>query len=51
MDQSTRRMVSMVRGLLDVAKSQFEETELEREDVLVSDVIRLSMASRSSMSS
>jgi signal transduction histidine kinase len=43
MDQSTRRMTSMVRGLLDVAKLQFEELALEGEDLLVSDVIRRSM--------
>ena len=44
MDHSARRMVAMVRGLLDVSKLQGEETELEREDVRVSDVIRESMA-------
>jgi signal transduction histidine kinase len=43
MDHSTRRMVSMVRGLLDVAKLESDKIELEREDVLVSDVIRQSM--------
>jgi signal transduction histidine kinase len=43
MDHSARRMVSMVRGLLDVAKLQSTEVELEREDVLVSEVIRQSM--------
>jgi signal transduction histidine kinase len=43
MDQSTRRMTSMVRGLLDLAKLQFEELALEGEDLLVSDVIRRSM--------
>lgn len=42
-DQSTRRMVSMVRGLLDAAKLQSQEIKLELEDVLLSDVIRLSM--------
>lgn len=43
MDHSARRMVSMVRGLLDVAKLQSEEVKLECEDVLVSEVIRHSM--------
>ncbi|MFN2541143.1 MAG: sensor histidine kinase [Chthoniobacterales bacterium] len=43
MDQSTRRMVSMVRGLLDVSKLGSEKIELEREGVLVSEVIRQSM--------
>lgn len=43
MDQSARRMVSMVRGLLDVAKLQNDQVELEREDVLVSEVLRQSM--------
>jgi signal transduction histidine kinase len=43
MDQSTKRMVSMVRGLLDISKLQADKIELELEDVLVSDVIRQSM--------
>lgn len=43
MDHSARRMVSMVRGLLDVAKLQSDEVELEREEMLVSDVLRQSM--------
>ncbi len=43
MDHSTRRMVSMVRGLLDAAKLQAETVELENDDVLVSDVIQLSL--------
>jgi signal transduction histidine kinase len=43
MDQSTRRMVSMVRGLLDVSKLESEKIELERQELLVSDVIRQSM--------
>jgi signal transduction histidine kinase len=43
MDQSARRMVSMVRGLLDVAKLEAEQIELERDDVLVSEVIRQSI--------
>jgi signal transduction histidine kinase len=47
MDQSARRMVSMVRGLLDVAKLEAEQIELERDDVLVSEVIRQSIEPRS----
>ncbi|MEY2558325.1 MAG: hypothetical protein QOE34_1750 [Verrucomicrobiota bacterium] len=43
MDQSTDRMVSMVRGLLDISKLHAEKIELELEDVLVSEVIRQSM--------
>jgi signal transduction histidine kinase len=43
MDHSARRMVSMVRGLLDVAKLQSDQVELEREEVLVSDVLKQSM--------
>ncbi|MDP9097616.1 MAG: HAMP domain-containing histidine kinase [Verrucomicrobiota bacterium] len=43
MDHSARRMVSMVRGLLDISKLQAEKIELELEDVLVSEVIRQSM--------
>jgi signal transduction histidine kinase len=44
MDQSARRMVSMVRGLLDVAKIEANEDEqLEREDVLISDIIKHSI--------
>ncbi|MFL6590946.1 MAG: sensor histidine kinase, partial [Chthoniobacterales bacterium] len=34
MDKSARRMVSMVRGLLDISKLQAEKVELELEDVL-----------------
>ena len=44
MDHSARRMVAMVRGLLDVSKLQAEETELERDNLHVSDVIRESIA-------
>ena len=40
MDQSARRMVSMVRGLLDISKLQAEKVELELEDVRVSEVVR-----------
>ena len=43
MDHSALRMVTMVRGLLDIAKFQADKIELELEDVLVSDVIRQSM--------
>lgn len=43
MDHSARRMVSMVRGSLDISKLQAEELELELEDVLASEVIRQSM--------
>jgi signal transduction histidine kinase len=43
LDHSARRMVSMVRGLLDVAKLEAEEPELECEEVLVSDIVRQSM--------
>jgi signal transduction histidine kinase len=43
MDQSARRMVSMVRGLLDISKLKAEKMELELEDVLVSEVIQQSM--------
>ena len=43
MDHSARRMVSMVRGLLDVAKLESEQPELECEEVLVSDIVRQSM--------
>jgi signal transduction histidine kinase len=43
MDDSARRMVSMVRGLLDVAKLESAEIQLEREEVLVSEVIEQSM--------
>lgn len=43
MDHSVRRMVSMVRGLLDVAKLQADQLDLECGDVLVSDVLRHSM--------
>ena len=44
MDHSATRMVSMVRGLLDISKLQADEIELELEDdVLASEVIRQSM--------
>jgi len=43
MDQSARRMVSMVRGLLDISKLQSEKVELELEDLRLSDVIRHAM--------
>jgi signal transduction histidine kinase len=43
MDHSARRMVSMVRGLLDISKLQTENIELELGDVLASEVIRQSM--------
>ncbi|HEX7516788.1 MAG TPA: HAMP domain-containing sensor histidine kinase [Chthoniobacterales bacterium] len=43
MDVSARRMVSMVRGLLDISKLQADNIELELEDVLASEVIRQSM--------
>jgi signal transduction histidine kinase len=43
MDYSARRMVSMVRGLLDIAKLESEQPELECEEVLVSDIVRQSM--------
>jgi signal transduction histidine kinase len=44
MDHSARRMVSMVRGLLDVAKIEAsEDDQLEREELLVSEVIDNSM--------
>ena len=43
MDHSARRMVSMVRGLLDISKLQTDKIELELEDLLASDVIRQSM--------
>ena len=43
MDHSATRMVSMVRGLLDIAKLQADEIELKLEDVLASEVIRQSM--------
>lgn len=43
MDHSARRMVSMVRGLLDVAKLEASQMELECEAVLVSDIIRQSI--------
>jgi signal transduction histidine kinase len=43
MDHSARRMVSMVRGLLDVAKLESDNIELEREELLVSEVIQHSM--------
>jgi signal transduction histidine kinase len=43
MDQSARRMVSMVRGLLDISKLQAERVELEFEDVLLSEVVRQAM--------
>lgn len=43
MDHSARRMVAMVRGLLDIAKLQFHDIALELSDVRVSDVIRESI--------
>lgn len=43
MEHSVRRMVSMVRGLLDIAKLEADNVELEREMVLASEVIRHSM--------
>jgi signal transduction histidine kinase len=43
MDESALRMVSMVRGLLDISKLQADKIKLELEDVLVSEVIRQSM--------
>ncbi|HWM24157.1 MAG TPA: HAMP domain-containing sensor histidine kinase [Chthoniobacterales bacterium] len=43
MDHSARRMVSMVRGLLDISKLQADKVELELEDVQVSEVIRQAM--------
>lgn len=43
MDHSARRMVSMVRGLLDVAKLESEQANLECEELLASDIIRQSM--------
>ncbi|MFN2542567.1 MAG: sensor histidine kinase, partial [Chthoniobacterales bacterium] len=43
MDQSARRMVSMVRGLLDISKLQSEKVELELEDMRLSEVIRHTM--------
>jgi signal transduction histidine kinase len=43
MDHSARRMVSMVKGLLDVARLQSHELTLELTDVLVSDVVRESI--------
>lgn len=43
MDHSARRMVSMVRGLLDASKLNSEEMQLERENLLVSEVIRQSI--------
>jgi signal transduction histidine kinase len=43
MDHSARRMVAMVRGLLDVSKLQSDKMELERKDILVSDLVRHSI--------
>jgi signal transduction histidine kinase len=43
MDHSARRMVAMVRGMLDIAKLQSGEVALELSDVRVSDVIRESI--------
>jgi signal transduction histidine kinase len=43
MDDSATRMVSMVRGLLDISKLQADKIELELEDVLASEVIRQAM--------
>ena len=43
MDHSARRMVAMVRGLLDIARLQSDDVALELSDVRVSDVIRESI--------
>ncbi len=43
MDQSARRMVSMVRGLLDISKLQAEKVELELEELRLSEVVRHAM--------
>ncbi|HEU0040590.1 MAG TPA: HAMP domain-containing sensor histidine kinase [Verrucomicrobiae bacterium] len=43
MDQSARRMVSMVRGLLNISKLQSDTVELELEDMRLSEVIRHTM--------
>lgn len=43
MDHSARRMVSMVRGLLDVAKLESHKIELEREELLLSELVRQSL--------
>lgn len=43
MDQSTRRMVSMVKGLLDVAKLESDEPELECEELFASEVLQHSI--------
>lgn len=43
MDQSARRMVSMVRGLLDISKLQADKFELELEELRVSEVIKEAM--------
>ena len=40
MDHSARRMVSMVRGLLDISKLQADKVELELEDFRVSEVVQ-----------
>ncbi len=43
MDRSARRMVSMVRRLLDISSLQADKIELKLEDVLVSEVIQRSI--------
>ena len=43
MDHSARRMVAMVRSMLDIAKLQSDDFALELSDVRVSDVIRESL--------
>ncbi len=43
MDHSARRMVAMVRGLLDVSKLQADKMVLERQNVLASEIIRQSI--------
>ena len=40
MDHSAKRMVSMVRGLLDISKLQAESVELELAEVRISEVIQ-----------
>jgi signal transduction histidine kinase len=43
MDHSAKRMVSMVRGLLDISKLQADKVELELEDLRVSEIVRQAM--------
>jgi signal transduction histidine kinase len=43
LDHSTRRMISMVRGLLDARKLESEALELELEDLRVSEVVKNSL--------